>query len=66
MAWQSNYYASLEQVRQFPLNTSMFYGKLSRGSKPEKDNLLVTHRVEIKGNRQYLVSVSAEHSDYPS
>ena len=63
MAWQNNCYASLEQVRMYPLNTNLYYGKLL--GKPEKDCLLVTHRVEIKGNRQYLVSVSAEHTEYP-
>jgi len=63
MAWQKNCYESLEQVRLYPLKTSMYYGKLL--GKPEKDSLLITHKVEIKGNRQYLVSVSAEHSWYP-
>ena len=47
----------------YPLNTNLYYGKLL--GKPEKDCLLVTHRVEIKGNRQYLVSVSADHTEYP-
>ena len=48
------------------MKTSMFYGKLKgkRGSS-ERDILTVTHGVQIKGNRQYLTTVSTEHEDYP-
>ena len=66
IAWQNNIYASLEQVRAFPLQTSMHYGKLLlKKGQPEKDSLLVTQGVEVKGNRRYLVSVSVDHDEYP-
>lgn len=30
LAWENNYYASLEQLRAYPLKTSMYYGKLQK------------------------------------
>ncbi len=44
----------------------MYYGKLtSKRGQTERDTLTVTHSVKIKGNRQYLTTVSTEHDDYP-
>lgn len=66
-AWENNYYSSLEQVKAYPLKTSVHYGKLvTKKGQPQKDKLLVTHGVEIQGNRQYLCSMAIEHVDYPT
>ena len=65
LAWENNYYASLEQCRAYPLKTSMYYGKLQKKGSNQKDSLIISHGVEIKGNRQYLTCMSVEHHDYP-
>ena len=66
LAWENNYYASLEPIRAYPLKTSMYYGKLAqKRGQAAKDSLIITHGVSIKGNREYLSCLSVEHSEYP-
>ena len=43
----------------------MYYAKLHKKGTSQRDALYISHGVEIKGNRQYLVSLSVEHADYP-
>ena len=64
VAWEGNYYASLEQVKEYPLNTSMYYGKMAQ-KRGAFDSLFLSHGVQIKGNRQYLTCVTVQHGDYP-
>ena len=51
MAWENNYYTSLEVIRQYPLMTNMNYGKLVKKGSTQKDQLMIEHCVQIKGNR---------------
>lgn len=69
MAWEgSTLYDSIEEVRAYPMNTSLYYFKLQPNSWPSgcQDLLLVTQGVEIRGNRFYLSSTSVEHNDFVS
>ena len=65
LAWENNYLASLEQCRAFPLQTNMYYAKLKKKGSSQRDILYISHGIQIKGNRQYLTSLSVEHDEYP-
>jgi len=45
MAWENNYYTSLEVIRSYALKTDMYYGKLVKKGSSQRDQLMVTHSV---------------------
>lgn len=45
MAWENNYYTSLEVIRSYALKTDMYYGKLVKKGSTQRDQLMVTHSV---------------------
>lgn len=65
MAWECH--DTIEEVRAFPLNTSLFYIKLAQSGWPSgmTEMFLATHGVELKGGRYYLASTSVDHEGYP-
>ena len=66
MAWEGNMFESIEQLRAYPMSTTIFYGKLAqKWHSGAKDCLMLAHGVSIKGDRYYLSSMSVEHADFP-
>jgi hypothetical protein len=65
VAWEGH--DTIEEVRAFPLNTSLFYIKLAQSGWPSgmTEMFLATHGVELKGGRYYLASTSVDHEGYP-
>lgn len=67
MAWEGQcLYDSIEEVRAYPLQTSLYYTRLQKSAWPSgaQDMLLIQHGVAVQGNRYYLAGVSCEHIDY--
>ena len=65
MAWEGH--DTIEEVKAYPLNTSLFYFKLSSSGWPSgvSEMFFVTQGVELQGGRYYLASTSVEHQNYP-
>jgi len=67
MAWEgSHLFDSIEEFRTYPLKTSIFFYKLYQSNWPSgmKEMLLLTHGVELRGNRYYLIGTSIEHPEF--
>ena len=67
MAWEgSQLYSSIEEVKTYPMNTSVFYYKLQQQQWPTgfKELLLLLHGVQLRGNRHYLVATSIDHPEF--
>ena len=66
LAWEGQTYDTIEEVKSYPMNTSLFYMKFKKAwSEGQKDMLLLTHGVELRGNRYYLTSNSVQHKKFP-
>jgi hypothetical protein len=67
LAWQGQHYDSLEEVRAYPLDTSIWYCKLHTSCWPQGliDSLVVTHGVMVKEGQYYLTSTACEHHECP-
>ena len=63
MAWDNLQSKSIEEVKMYPLQTSIYYMKIN--SKPKRDYLFLSHRVHMKGDRAYLTFHSVEHDQFP-
>lgn len=61
MQWDGANFESMQEVRVFPMKTSLTYIKLKQAS---MDALMLSHRIELVGNRVYLVSGSVVHGSY--
>ena len=56
----------MEEVRQFPVKTSLCYIKLKHvKGQPVRDCLMLSHKIELVGERIYLLSGSVQHSAFP-
>ena len=67
MAWEgTQLYSSIEEVKTYPMNTSVFYYKLQQQQWPSavKELLLLIHGVQLRGNRHYLVATSIDHPEF--
>ena len=57
LAWEGQDYDSIEEVKSYPLSTSMLYMKYKNSfTQGKKDSLILTHGVELRGGRYYLSS----------
>lgn len=68
MAWESSHaFSSVEEVKSYPLNTSLLYVKHQQRQwlQSQQDMLILTHGVELKGNRYYLSGTTVEHDEFP-
>ena len=65
MAWDGANFESLEEVRSFPVKTSLCYIKLKKvKGQPQRDCLMLSHKIELVGDRVYLLSGSVSHSAF--
>ena len=66
MAWDGANFQSMEEVRSFPIKTSLCYIKLKHVKpQPVRDCLMLSHKIELVGDRAYLLSGSVSHSAFP-
>jgi hypothetical protein len=65
MTWDGAHFESMEEVRSFPIKTALTYIKLKqvKGQQP-RDCLMLSHKIELVGDRVYLLSGSVNHSGY--
>lgn len=65
MQWDGANFETMEEVRTFPIKTSLNHIclKQPRGQ-PKRDCLMLTHKIELVGDRVYLVSGSVQHSQF--
>lgn len=65
MIWDGAQFESMEEVRSFPIKTALTYIKLKqvKGQQP-RDCLMMSHKIELIGDRVYLLSGSVDHSGF--
>lgn len=64
MAWEHEIFASIEEVKTFPMDTCMTYYKTVADAKKAPDMLLLNHRIDLSGDRIYLSSCSCSHESF--
>lgn len=63
MMWDGANFESMDEVRSFPIKTALCHIRLKQPrAQPARDCLMLSHRIELVGDRVYLVSGSVQHS----
>ena len=68
MAWEGqNLYESIEEVRSYPVDTTLYFMKLQKPNWPAgvSEMLQLSQGVRLKGGRYYLASRTVERSEFP-
>ena len=64
--WERHIYDSIEEVKSYPMDTSMFYCSLKQQwGTGQRDAIILTHGVAMRGNRYYITSRNCEHHAFP-
>lgn len=64
--WERHIYDSIDEVKSYPMATSMFYCKLKqKWGTGQRDAVILSHGIEMRGNRYYLTSRNVEHHQIP-
>ena len=64
--WERHVYETIEEVKSYPMSTSMFQCKLKqKWGTGARDAIILSHGIEMRGNRYYLSSRNVEHHQYP-
>lgn len=65
MTWDGTHFETMEEVRSFPIKTALTYIQLkSAKGQPSRDCLMLSHKIELIGDRVYLLSGSVNHSGF--
>jgi hypothetical protein len=61
-------YDSIEEVKTYPLDTSIFFMKLQQGKWPHgmQEMLQLTQWVRLNSERYYQATLSVEHPEFPA
>jgi len=64
MQWDGANFESMQEVRCYPIKTSLTYIKVKAPAGKSVDALMLSHKIELVGNRVYLVSGSEKHPSF--
>lgn len=67
MQWDGANFESMQEVRSYPMKTAVTHIKLKQAKgQPVRDALMLSHRIELVGDRVYLLSGSIQHPSFSS
>lgn len=62
MQWDGTNFETMQEVLSYPIKTTITYIKMKQAKgQPARDALMLSHKIELVGDRVYLLSGSVQH-----